>query len=229
MVCSMRFSFRRLQPWLLCVLVLLGAGGRAGAQEIYKWVDAQGVTQYSTTPPPPGVAAKVVRVAPAPPAEVASQARADAQRVIDETNRRAAERAEAQAQRAAQEAAQRRGATDKLRACANAREQLDVLMRGGPVFHYNERGERVYLDDSARDGEIARLRGEVTAQCVGSDATPAEQDAATRQRMGDAARLTQCRAAQDAARDLEGGGPRIPQTDIEQARERARRLCAGVM
>jgi len=211
---------------LCCIaLVVLAVMGGAYAQDIYKWVDSHGVTQYTTTPPPPGVAATLIRAAPAPSAEAASQAKAEARRIIDEANRRAAEREREQAQQQAQGEAERRSAAERLQLCARAREQLDVVTRGGPVFRHDERGEHVYLEDSARDAEIARLRGEVAKHCLAGEAAPSVQDAATRQRAAQAARLAQCDAARDALRDLESLGPRVPTADIERARERARRLC----
>jgi glutaredoxin len=44
---------RRARPWL-AVLLLAGAAGVQA--QIYKWVDPQGVTQYSDTPPPKSAA-----------------------------------------------------------------------------------------------------------------------------------------------------------------------------
>ncbi len=81
---------------------LLLTAGAADAQKIYKWTDAGGRVQYTNTPPPAGVPFSTLGPPPAPDAEAASQARARAQRSIDEAARAADERRRAQTQRDAQ-------------------------------------------------------------------------------------------------------------------------------
>ena len=216
-------SVLRRPRWWVVGLVALMWMGAAVAQGIYKWVDSKGVTQYSATPPPPGVSATFIPSVPGPSAEAASQAKADAKRQIDDANRRAAERAREQSQRPPRDAAGQRDEAVRVRACATAREQLSVVERGGPVFRYNERRERIYLADSARDAEIARLRGEVATSCRGDAAA---QDAATRQRVAEAARFARCDHARDGLRDLEALGSRVVAADIELARQSVSRFCS---
>lgn len=206
---------------LVLGVALLGPG-HAPAQEVYKWVDAQGVTHYTSSPPPPGVAAKVLQAppAPTPPTGTANPA----QRQIDQARRLSAEREQAEAsQRQAHDAAQQAQAT-QLAACANARQQLDALSHGGPVFRYNAAGGRDYLPDSERDAEIARWQQQVNALCT---AAGTSQDAVTQQRRQDVHALTQCRAAQDALRDLQADSARSVPSDLAAARERVQRLCAS--
>jgi hypothetical protein len=162
---------------------------------------------------------------PPPAADAASAAKADAKRLIAEADRRASERAREQAQRQVKDEAERRSAATRLQLCAKAREQLAAVSAGGPVHRYNERGERVYLEDSARDAEIARLRGDVATHCTGGET--GAQDAATRQRAALAAQRARCNAARDALRDLETAGPRVPAWEIQQAREKMKRLCTS--
>lgn len=206
---------------LVLGVALLGPGG-APAQQVYKWVDAQGVTHYTSSPPPPGVAAKVLQAppVPTPPASTANPA----QRQIDQAKRLSAEREQAEAsQRQARDAAQQAQAT-QLAECANARQQLDAVSRGGPVFRYNTTGGRDYLPDSERDAEIARWQQQVNTLC---QAAGSQQDTATQQRRQDAQALAQCRAAQDALRDLQVDSARSVPSDLAAARERVQRLCAS--
>ena len=221
--CSFRSMFSPSLPLVLGLVAVVWMGN-ASAQDIYKWVDNKGVTQYSTTPPPPDVPATRIRAATPVSVDAASQAKAQAKQLIDDAERRAAERSREQALAQARDEAERRSVAARVQRCARAREQLDVVVRGGPVYRYNDRGERIYLEDSRRDAEIARLRGEVAADCSGDDAA---QDTATRQRAADAAGSAQCNVARDSLRDLETPGSRAPAWEIAQAREKARRVCGS--
>ena len=86
---------------LSCIAALLLSAmawtGSTWAQTVYKWVDRNGVTQYSSSPPPAGASGVVVPVPPSPSAEAASQAKAAAQRASDEAKRREADRLREQA------------------------------------------------------------------------------------------------------------------------------------
>jgi hypothetical protein len=196
--------------------------GPAQAQTVYKWVDSHGITQYSSSPPPPGVATTVLRPPPVP--DAASAVPGTAQRQADEAKRLATERAQ---QDAAQRAATQRDSNARLAQCANAREQLDAVSRGGPVFRYNAAGQREYLDDSARDGEIARWQQQVNSLCGPGGGSSAAQDEATRQQTEAAQRGAQCRAAQEALRELQISTSRAVDADLAQAADRVRRLCGG--
>lgn len=71
------------RPIVLASLALLAVaiGGPAGAQQYYKWKDADGVTHYTKTPPPEGTQADRVAVnaaAPTPDPATAAQPAADA-------------------------------------------------------------------------------------------------------------------------------------------------------
>lgn len=198
--------------------------GSALAQEVYKWVDQQGVTHYTSSPPPPGVAAKVLQAPASPTPNPAPGSANPAQRKTDEAKRLSEQREQAQVQqRQMRDAAQRSEAT-RLADCANARQQRDALSRGGPVFRYNATGQRDYLPDSARDAEIARWQQQVNNLCLGN---PADQDTATQQRSQEVQSQAQCRAAQDALRDLQTDSARSVPADLAAARERVQGLCGG--
>lgn len=212
---------RRAFAWLCSAIVLLWACAVASDTAIFRWVDDKGVTHYGSAPPP-GVKASSVQVAPAPPAAAVSQARAQASKQAAEAERLAAERARSESQQQLQETIARGAAQSRLRQCAVARQQLEVVARGGPIHSYDGRGQRVPLPDDQRDAEIARLNRDVAAYC---DAGDTAQEAATRQRVQDAERMAQCLAARDTVRDVEAPAARAPDKEIEQARERMRRLC----
>ena len=209
-------------------LAALAWAGNACPQDIYKWVDRSGVTQYSATPPAAGIAATVICPMPPLPADAASQARAEAQRMIDEANHCVAELLREQAQKEVEFEAERSNADARLRSCANARVQLFTLTFGVPVYRHNERGERVYLEDSARDTEVARLRREVAMDCSSAASMQAAQDAATRQRFVESVRIRDCSTARDYLRDVEASSSRVPSSEVERARSEAALACTDV-
>jgi Domain of unknown function (DUF4124) len=218
-----------LKLWCIAALLVAAMAWTGGgwAQTVYKWVDRNGVTQYSSSPPPAGASGVVVPVPPPPSAEAASQAKAAAQRASDEAKRLEAERLREQADTQFKDDAARRSAAGRLQRCAKAREQLDLLMKPAPVYRHNERGERIYLEDSARDAEIARLRSEVAMYCSSADEMQKLQDAATRQQATSAAQRAKCNEAREQLRDLQADPSRLAAADIEDAQRRVRLLCGG--
>ena len=136
---------------LLVAAALLALLPSAHAQ-MYKCVDARGVTFYSDKPQPGCKGDKVDikaspplggGAAPRPPPSFAGQ---DA-----EFKRRQIERDQAELQEK-QQAAMR---------CAKLRNEHSVLASGGRIYQRNSLGERVYLEDSTRDARLAQLKEEM--------------------------------------------------------------------
>ena len=123
-------------------------------QQIYKWVDDKGVTQYTTTPPPKGNA-QAIRTVPASqaPASPAAAAKTWQEQEI-EYRARQVERAEAEhrEKRAQQDAARRQAA------CAAAQHDLRNLKEQRPLYTHDEKGERQYLDDPQRASAERKVR-----------------------------------------------------------------------
>jgi hypothetical protein len=133
------------------ILMLLALPAQA---QMYKCVDATGVTRYSDRPAP---GCKAVDIRPSPPLSGEVKARAQDFAVQDaELKRRLLERegAEAKAREAREMEEQR---------CASLRREETILASGVPIRRYNDKGEGVYMDDAGRDsrrGELAQaLRG----------------------------------------------------------------------
>jgi len=201
-------------------IALLGLSAGAAAADIYKWVDANGVTQYGSTPPP-GVQATRLGAPPAVDPAAASQAAARARESIAEAERGASQAAGEQARRQAERAADQAGLAERLRRCAAARQQLDVLTQGGPVFRFDAQGGRFYLPDAQRDGEIARLRGAVADLCAGLDS-----DAATRERWKAMNLFVACTQARSRLQAMEQNLAQTPQQDLDRARRAVAQVCA---
>lgn len=190
--------------------------------EVYKWVDERGVTHYSETAPDTGTARKL-NVAPPPSEESRAEALERANKESIEAGRAEVERRRlSDLQRDADAAARRRKDVQEMH-CNQARQQLAVLTRGGPVYRRNSMGERVYLEDNQRDAEIGRLQREVQASCSASEdgyirpeaVQPARQDAV----------LELCLQARERLAELQQPSMRSSPTDIRQAQEVVNRFC----
>lgn len=135
--------------------------GAASAQ-VYKWVDANGVTHYGSQPPP-NVKNREIKLkdSSAAPGAGGTSVPADGsgfkQKELD-FRRRQAQR-EQEEVRLAQEKARR---DDD---CRSARNQLANLRATGRVYELNDRGERVFMSDTQRDAEIARREAEYNQHC----------------------------------------------------------------
>lgn len=206
---------------LSIALALLCLAGTAAGADVYKWVDANGVTQYGAAPPP-GVKATPVGTPPAVDPATASQAAAAASKAKADAARGAAEIAGDEARRQAERTAERLGRAAGLRRCAVARQQLEAVTKGGPVFRFDARGGRVYLADDARDGEIGRLRGEVAALCAGL-----ESDPATRERWREIDYFVACMQTKGRLQAMEQHLAQTPQQDLDRARRAVADYCAA--
>lgn len=155
-----------MKYWMALLLALLSASSYAG---LTKWVDSEGRVHYSDTPPP-DVKSETVRVAPSPGAQPAAAGSAAASapagpKTIFEKEadmkkeKKAKEEAEQKAAKKQEEEAQ------KQKVCSQAREQLVTLQNSPRLVQYDEKGERVYLDDAARQQKISEAQAAVSKYC----------------------------------------------------------------
>src|SRR5512132_2195583 len=132
----------------LCVNGLLAATADAA---LWKWVDAQGRVVYSDVPPSADVKAERMN---APPPRANPNAAKEMANQEAELKKRQMQRTED----ATKQDKAKADATRRQESCAQVRGQIEAL-RLNNVVHYrvNERGDRVILDDAARQKEIDRL------------------------------------------------------------------------
>jgi hypothetical protein len=133
------------------VAVVLALCAQGAAAQMYKCVDARGVTHYADKPTPGCANTEVdIRASPpisgrlAPPAENAAQQEADFRR--RRLEREEAERSE-RAQRAELESR-----------CASLRQEHALLASGRRLVQFDARGERVYVEDSVRERRLAEVQ-----------------------------------------------------------------------
>jgi len=149
------------QFYLLVVLISYAGGSEA---QIYRWIDENGTTHFSDSPPP-GDSAEEVELRDQPSEQAVQEAQEDLARRLQYQRADSEERRETQAaQEQGREEAERQEAERQVQ-CANARQQLEVLEMQLPVYRENDAGEREYLDDNGRLAEQTQLRRDIAQHC----------------------------------------------------------------
>ncbi len=163
---------------LAAVLGLLGlalALATSPALSQYKWKDSRGQVHVSDLPPPRDVPEKdvlqrpnlAVRPAPPPSAAAASAASAPllpSKPLLDPELEARRKRAEDEA-RARSRADEARLAAQRAENCQRARQQLATLESGQRLVRYNDRGERIVLDDASRADEAQAAQRAMAQDC----------------------------------------------------------------
>jgi hypothetical protein len=139
---------------------MLGLVALAASGQVYKWVDEKGRTHYSETPPPDNKSAKKVDTGPA--ISPAAPAREDWKQKELDSRRRTLEKQQAEDASRRKEAQEEQVMKGR---CRSAQRDLQILEMQAPIFHVNEKGEKVYLEDRERPAAIARARKEVQTYC----------------------------------------------------------------
>jgi len=125
--------------------------------EVYRWVDADGVTQFGERPPPEAGAERVkVRASGADPA---AEARLDALQTSLEESREARARQRAEAAAAAAEAAAAR------ERCAAARDHRKRLVTATRLFRVGADGARERVGEAERKADLKRIDAAIDEHC----------------------------------------------------------------
>jgi len=148
---------------ITCILsICLAWAFLPGQAQVYKWIDKDGKVQYSDAPPPAGAGASVPQKLDTPPssssgfgAPVKDRSWQDKARDYDRRRIEAAEKQAGDIELA-------RKNQDR---CNNARRDLTTLQEVRRVYRTDDKGERHYLDDDQRQGEIARAQRVVSEVC----------------------------------------------------------------
>ncbi|MFA5371415.1 MAG: DUF4124 domain-containing protein [Sideroxydans sp.] len=146
----------------LLTFVLLAMFSLHAHAELKKWVDANGVVHYSDTPPAGTRVDSVLNVTGkdiAPPS-ADSKPKSYIEREV-ELKKARQEKQAASDKLAGEKAAQEQ----RQHNCSNARETLRALESGGRITTYDASGERIFLDDAAREQRAQDARAAVQAHC----------------------------------------------------------------
>lgn len=125
----------------LTLLGTLAALPLAASAQVYKWIDDNGRTIVSDTPPPTGLKAEQLRKPIGTPAESTGEPPGEKQAGAAST---ANEKDKAPV-------------PDQF-SCAQARVMLQELESGRPLIVNSAQGQPVEMSKEARTGEIARLK-----------------------------------------------------------------------
>ncbi|GAB4117778.1 MAG: hypothetical protein Fur0026_06410 [Sideroxydans sp.] len=146
---------------LSAFLVLAFATFTAQA-DLSKWVDETGVMHYSDTRPA-GIQADSVRNVTGQDSKTSDSVSAPKSYV-----ERAAEikKARLEKQTAEEQLAQEKAfQEERQRNCASAQESLRALESGTRIVSYDANGEKIYLDDAAREQRLQNARAAVQTNC----------------------------------------------------------------
>lgn len=139
--------------WVL--IALLGSVLAAQAADAYKWVDANGVMHYSDTAPPPETQAQLVHLT--------GTGGTTAPAAIEDDTANTDESGGAAAKKPPGTLASSVVSAEKH--CADARANLEVLQRSGPVGFNTGTGKPQPLDDNARQRQIANAQTIIATYC----------------------------------------------------------------
>ena len=125
--------------------IVLCAYAACATAAIYKWVDSQGVTHYSETPPPPEVQTKEVPIQAAPTApEAAKEAAPEGEKAAPGAPSAENDKEKLAKSRAVQ--------------CGQVKDTLKTLNGPNPVYTSNSAGDQVLLTNQDRAEAIERWK-----------------------------------------------------------------------
>lgn len=141
----------------LGLVLLLGSPLAHG--EIYRWIDDQGVTHFSQTPPPRGDYQQVQP--PPPPAQDPRQA----QQEIDAINKDVADREKAQQKQLAAQQRRQAALKQQEQRCTQARQRLTALTIRPHILVKGRDGGVRRLTEPERQADIAATRKTIEKTC----------------------------------------------------------------
>ena len=129
---------------------------------ISKWVDAEGKVHYSDIAPS-NVGAKTIKSSSteyATPASGVAAPKTQAEREADWKKSQKLKEETAQ-----KEAKEQEAASTKKKNCESARSNLMTLENSPALVTYNEKGERIFVDDATRKQRTEETRQAVNTYC----------------------------------------------------------------
>ncbi len=131
--------------------------------QVYKWVDAQGVTHYDATPP----AGSSNKVQTLPISTQSAAGGADDKSWQEKDNEFRARYDKRKSDEAKEDEKKKKELAQRQSACIKARTRLQVYQQAGRIYHTDQDGNRTFLSDSEKDQEQARIQAIVASSCNG--------------------------------------------------------------
>ena len=149
--------------WLLLGTFAALMSETASAQ-VYKWVDAKGVTHYDGSPPPSSAGSTQTLAIPTAPASTDSSNES----WQEKDNAFKSRYDKRKADEAKQDEIDKKAEAAKETACLRAQQRLDFLQTYGRIYHVDTSGNRVFeTDDAARTGFRQRATASIAQNCRG--------------------------------------------------------------
>lgn len=148
-------------PNLLSLLCLIGSImlTQPLLAKTYKWVDENGVTQYTATPPPTGDF-KAIK-APSKPAVDPAKAQSELEKRLEAFTKRKDDTNKAQKE--ADDAATKTAESKKN--CEQAKKNLNLLITKVRVRYKEKDGSSRYLTDDEREANMKRAQDAIKKYC----------------------------------------------------------------
>jgi hypothetical protein len=143
----------------IIVLAIAMALAPVATAQLYKYVDKDGKTVYSDQPPP-NTASKQVNVQSGPAAAPAAgpKSAVEKDKELEKSRKEAREKQEKQAKAAQKE----QQASER---CAQAKRNVQGYTDGGRIAKYDDKGQRVFMDDAEIAASLERARREMAEAC----------------------------------------------------------------
>ncbi|WIG54269.1 MAG: hypothetical protein OJF61_000055 [Rhodanobacteraceae bacterium] len=139
-------------------LSLASIAGFAGAQQIYKWKDANGVTHFSQTPPSSGTHYSKMKLTSEP--DISSNPAPAAATSSSEPGSSDAPRQSAPAS-----STQPDTASNRATLCKQLSSNISLLQSKQPVVTGGADGKQQVMSDNAREAQLATARAQQAQYC----------------------------------------------------------------
>jgi Domain of unknown function (DUF4124) len=154
------FSMRRYSA-ITAVVLAVGLAAGVRADDIWKWVDAQGIVHYSDRPVPGAVLVKGRDSA----SDDSSSAPGGDQKSLDTSSKQITDQLnkEEAARKVQQDEAAERAAQ-----CKEAQDQYDKVIRARRIYTTDQSGNRTYLSDDEAEKQRVQAQLDVENYCGSS-------------------------------------------------------------
>ena len=140
----------------------------AAQAQVYKCLDANGVTVYRQDPCPPSMKSGTMSKPSIAPPAAGKAGKGDAKKgpLTPAEQEQAFRQRQQDAAKASKEAdAKAEQAKIKEQNCNNARQRLATYSLGGRISRVDANGERYYMEDSQIDSEKAKAQADISSMC----------------------------------------------------------------
>lgn len=150
---------------LLTIVSMLALATVAQAG-VTRWVDADGKVHYSDQPPPSTAKSqKILDLKNNPASPQAAPDSKVGEKSLAEKDLESRKRKVQAEETAAKQAKDQEEAKNKKANCEQARNQLQALQEGQRMSKFDEKGERVFLEDNERAKAIAEAKKSADSWC----------------------------------------------------------------